>query len=336
MDGAGLERREVVARVRDDLDADAALDAMRARGIEAPDAVDGPALQGLDEEATANAGGAQSIGSIGELAGIEPGGLVRLTLDFSGDAVAACVLDDRCDARRLAVGIGPWLHLAHDPSSGAPIVVQLPYPPTVAPMHVYGRQSSDDGAVSRFLDGPQVRHLLGWAQVLRGAIIEHDPDLPVDRLWLGPILFVVLAVLLALGLWSGYPVFRATPLATGRWASATQPTEAHDAAGGPIGATVTGYIAPPGRSPIDLEEAPVTLGRDGDETVLTLLGHEPPVKVTIPRALGALSGMEAGELRYLGGRRPALRVGWYGSQVLLVFDDEGQRDAAATMLSGVA
>ena len=45
--------------------------------------------------------------------------------------------------------------------------------------------------------------------------------------------------------------------------------------------------------------------------------------------------MEAGELRYLTGRRPALRVGWYGSQVLLVFDDEARRDAAATLLSGV-
>ena len=66
-------------------------------------------------------------------------------------------------------------------------MVQLAYPPNVVPMHVFGRQTSDDGAVGRFLDGPQVRQLLGWAQVLRGAIIEQDPDLPVDRLWLGPI-----------------------------------------------------------------------------------------------------------------------------------------------------
>ena len=148
--------------------------------------------------------------------------LVRLTLDFPGDAVAACAIRQDCDARRLAVGTGPWLHLAHDPASGAPIVVQLGYPPTVAPMHVFGRQTSDDGAVGRFLDGPQVRQLLGWAQVLRGAIIDHDPDLPVDRLWLGPILFVGLAVLLALGLWSGYPVFHATPLAAGRWPTASR------------------------------------------------------------------------------------------------------------------
>ncbi len=139
-----------------------------------------------------------------------------------------------CDARRLAVGTGPWLHLAHDPASGTPIVVQLAYPPTVAPMHVFGRQTSDDGAVGRFLDGPQVRQLLGWAQVLRGAIIDQDPDLPVDRLWLGPILFVGLAVLLALGLWSGYPVFHATPLAAGRWPTASRLARARTDAAAPI------------------------------------------------------------------------------------------------------
>mgnify|MGYP003418956173 CR=1 FL=1 len=94
--------------------------------------------------------------------------------------------------------------------------------------------------------------------------------------------------------------------------------------------------APPGRSPIDLDQAPVTLTLSGDETLLTLVDREPPLQVTIPRALGALSGMEAGELRYLGGRRPALRVGWYGSQVLLVFGAEQERDAAATLLAGVA
>jgi hypothetical protein len=337
LDGTSLARREVVARVRDDLDIDAVVDQLRARGVEVPAEVGGPALQALADQAAGNAGGAQSIGAVEELAGLAPGTLVRVSMDFPGDAVAACVLGEDCDVRRLASGIGPWLHLARDPTSGTPIVVQLPYPPTVAPMHVYGRQGSDDGAVSRFLDGPQVRQLLGWAQVLRGAIIDQDPDLPVDRLWLGPILFVVLAVLLALGLWAGYPVFRATaPVAAGRWTSSAPGPDAAGGAAGPISALASGYIAPPGRSPIDLDEAPVTLAREGDETVMTLYGAESPVRVTIPRALGALSDMEAGELRYLRGRRPALRVGWYGSQVLLVFEDEGRRDAAATLLSGVA
>ncbi|HEX6473654.1 MAG TPA: hypothetical protein VF114_01040, partial [Candidatus Limnocylindria bacterium] len=104
---------------------------------------------------------------------------------------------------------------------------------------------------------------------------------------------------------------------------------------GPIQARASGYVAPPGRSPVDLDEVPVTLAVSGGETVLSLVDRQPELQVTIPRALGALSGMEAGELRYLTKRRPALQVGWYGSQVLLIFADEAERDAAARMLSGV-
>ena len=147
LDGAALERREIVARVDPDIDSDAVLAALQARGIDVPDAVNGPSLQALGDEAAADASGVQSIDSVEALDGLAPGTLVRLTLDFPGDAVAACVIREDCDARRLAVGTGPWLHLAHDPASGAPIVVQLAYPPTVAPMHVFGRQTSDDGAV---------------------------------------------------------------------------------------------------------------------------------------------------------------------------------------------
>jgi hypothetical protein len=330
LDAAALVRREVLARTNPEVDSAQVVGLLEARGINVPAAVDAVALQALGDQAAANAGDVRAIGSVDELDGLPAGTVVRITLDFPGDAVAACMLAGECDARRLANGLGPWLHLAHDPSSGAPVVVQLAYPPTVAPMHVYGRQASDDGAVGRFLDGPQVRQLLGWAQVLRGAIIEQDLDLPVDRLWLGPILFVGLAVFLALGLWSGYPVFRATPLASGRWAARTD-----GGAMAPIEAVASGYIAPPGRSPIDLDEVPVRLAVSGGETILSLIDREPPVQLTVPRALGALSAMEAGELRYLIRRRPALQVGWYGSQVLLIFDDEAQRDAAATMLSGV-
>jgi hypothetical protein len=335
LDGATLESREIVARVDPDINADAAVAALRARGIDVPGAVNGPSLQALADQAAADASGVRFIGSVKALDGLAPGTVVRLTLDFPGDAVAACAIREDCDARRLAVGTGPWLHLAHDPASGAPIVVQLAYPPTVAPIHVFGRQTSDDGAVARFLDGPQVRQLLGWAQALRGAIIDQDPDLPVDRLWLGPILFVGVAMLLALGRWSGYPIFRSTPLAAGRWPTLSRRARARTEAVAPIVATASGYVAPPGRSPIELDEDAVSLALSGDEMILTLLHHEPPLQITIPRALGALSGMEAGELRYLTGRRPALRVGWYGSQVLLVFDDEARRDAAATLLSGV-
>ncbi len=60
LDGAALERREIVARVDPDIDSDAAVAALRARGIDVPDAVNGPSLQALSDEAAANASGVQS------------------------------------------------------------------------------------------------------------------------------------------------------------------------------------------------------------------------------------------------------------------------------------
>ena len=321
-----LQRRVIVARVRDDIDTGAALAAMEARGIETPESVPSLTLQILAPEQASSAANVRSIGSVDELAGNAPGTLVRLTLDFTGDAVAACVPADSCQARRLGRGLGPWLHVARDPATGQPVLAQLSYPPSVAPLHVFGRQGSDPGAVARLLEGPQVRLMLGWAQVLRGALIDHDPELPVDRLWIGPILFVVLAALLLLGRRVGYPIFRAAPLGPPRW----DPKEKVGTA--PIPAEATGRLSSPGRSPLDLEAAPARLRRDRGETLLTVVEAGGEVEVTIPRALGALSGIEAGELRYVTGQRPALRVGWYGSLIQLVFASADDRDAAATLL----
>ncbi|HET6745526.1 MAG TPA: hypothetical protein VFH90_06705, partial [Candidatus Limnocylindria bacterium] len=217
VDPQSLQRREIVGRVRDDIDTEAALAALAARGIELPDGAASVALQALAPDDASSAGNVTEIDSVGDLAGVTPGTLVRLTLDLPGDAVAACVLSDGCQARRLALGIGPWLHLARDPADDQPGMVQLAYPPSVAPVHVFGRQERDPGAVARLLDGPQVRLMLGWAQVLRGAVVDHDPELPVDRLWIGPLLFVVFALLLLAGRGIGYPIFRPRPLAPPRW-----------------------------------------------------------------------------------------------------------------------
>ncbi len=67
-----------------------------------PDAVRGPSLQALGDQAAANAGGVQSIGSVEALDGLASGTVVRLTLDFPGNAVAACAL--RRGLRRAAAG----------------------------------------------------------------------------------------------------------------------------------------------------------------------------------------------------------------------------------------
>ncbi len=48
LDGAALERREIVARVDPDIDSDAVVAALRARGVDVPDAVNAPSLQALE------------------------------------------------------------------------------------------------------------------------------------------------------------------------------------------------------------------------------------------------------------------------------------------------
>ena len=282
-----------MARIDPDIDSDAAVAALQARGVDVPDAVNAPSLQALSDQAAASASGVQTIGSVAALEGLAPGTVVRLTLDFPGDAVAACALRQDCDARRLAVGTGPWLHLAHDPASGAPVVVRSATANRRADACLRPPDQRRRG--SRPLPGRTAgAAAAGWAQVLRGAIIEQDPDLPVDRLWLGPILFVIVAALP--GAWalvrvSGLP---ATPLVAGRWTGAGSfggTTPLTPLALSPRLRRAAGPVADQPRG------ARVALALSGDETILTLLDEGPPLQVTIPRALGALSAMEAGELR---------------------------------------
>jgi hypothetical protein len=56
------------------------------------------------------------------------------------------------------------------------------------------------------------------------------------------------------------------------------------------------------------------------------------IVVAVPRELSTWSALHVGELRYVVGRRPALRASWYGSQLELAFDSDADRDAAASML----
>ncbi|MGH2454942.1 MAG: hypothetical protein ACRDHD_01600, partial [Candidatus Limnocylindria bacterium] len=263
----------------------------------------------------------REVRSVADLETVAAGSVVRVELAFAGEGVATCAATADCRARRLGQGIGAWDQLASDRASGQMLVVRTPYPPTVAPVHVFGRQTSDPGAVARFLALPWIDGGLAWAQVLRGAIVEHDPSLPVDRLWVGPALFGLLAGLLWLGRGMGYPIYVRT--------APTVPTPA--ATGGRVEARAWGRIAPRGRSALELDDTPIQLwpGPDGPAIRLTGAGME----VTVPQALGALSDMEAGELRYVTARRAALKASWYGSQLLLVFGSTAERDAAAATLA---
>lgn len=52
----------------------------------------------------------------------------------------------------------------------------------------------------------------------------------------------------------------------------------------------------------------------------------------IPRDLGGLGTTEPGDLLTVRSHRPALKVDWFGSNVLLVFEDAAARDAANAMI----
>jgi hypothetical protein len=326
LEPASLRRRSVVARVADDpAGVRAALQALEARGGVPESEPADRMLLALTPEDAATAQ-ATAISSLADLAGVEPGTLVRMTLDFPGEGVASCVGRGNCQARRLGSGVGPWDHLATEPDGGGSVLVRAAYPPSLAPMHIVGRQVRDPGALSRYLALPWVRGLLGWAQVLGSAIIQHDQSLPVDRLWLGPILFVALAAALAYGRRVGYPVFAGRPVRFGAW-------------GGPVTvswrdvhARMTGRLTPPDRSPMELDAVDVRVRPATAGPTLELPGPDGPMAVAVPRELGTWSALHVGELRFVLGRHPALRASWYGSQVQLVFDSDADRDAAADML----
>ena len=320
-DPALLTERSVLARVATAPGAaDEALAGLRARGYDPPQPIEGRILQELTPEASRGVDG-QAISSPTDLASLADGTVVRLTLQFDGTGIATCVASGDCDPHRLASGIGPWDQVAQQPGGAAAVVVRTPYPPTLAPIRVFGRQISGSGLVDRFMSLPSSDPFLGWAQVLRAAIIDRDPSLPVDRLWLAPILFVAAALLLLLGLRIGYPIF-----------VSADHVPAIDPPSRPVAARATGRIAPPGQRPVDLDGTAIQLRLDDGLPTLDIEAAGGPTSLTVPRALGALSSVDVGALRFVSRRRPAIATGWYGSSLLLEFASDADRDAAAAVL----
>jgi hypothetical protein len=326
IDPAILRRQTIVARVIDDPGAvRGAAEALTARGAQIVAPLSDRLLTPLDAEGVEAANDVRSLSNLAELADVAAGSIVRLTLVFPGDGVASCVVGDDCEARRLAGGIGPWDHLASDPRGAGSVVVRATYPPTLAPLHVVGRQMADPGAVDRYLSRPWIRSLLGWAQVRRGGIIQHDLSLPVDRLWLGPVIFLGLAWALGYGRRLGYPVFRGQGMRGWSWGGANLGSR-------DIRATASGRLAPPDRSPLQLEDAEMLIRPAAAGPSIEVRAPDGPIVAPVPRELSTWSALEVGELRSVRDRQPALRASWYGSQLQLVFESEADRDAAAIMM----
>lgn len=318
-----LRARSVVARVVDDSAAvDRTTAGLAARGMPGGDGV-APVLLIEEEQGTQSV---RDLGSLDDLGDAGIGEVVRVSVTFE-DGIATCVGRGNCIARSLAEGIGSWDNLAHD-GQGNTVVVRTIYPPSVAPFHGVGHHAQDREALGRLLGLPLVRGLLGWGHVLQAAHVEHDLALPVDHLWLGPILFTTAASILLIGLRLPYPRFRP------RWVRLARSVGAPVA--GPVTASATGRITPPDASPFEITDLPATLRAEQPRgTALHIEVDGQRRKFLIPRDLGGLGGTELGDVLRVTSISPALKVDWFGSNLLLVFEALPARDDANAMIRDI-
>ncbi|HTI30425.1 MAG TPA: hypothetical protein VL687_08715 [Methylomirabilota bacterium] len=314
-----LRTRSVVARVVDDVAAVSRTTAgLATRGAPGAETV-APVLLIEEEQGTQSVRDLDTLANLGDAIGE----VVRIRITFE-DGIATCVGRGDCNARTLAGGIGSWDNLAHD-ERGDTVVVRTIYPPSVAPFHGVGHHAQDRETVGRLLALPLVRGLLGWGHVLQAAHVEHDLGLPIDHLWLGPILFTAAAAILLFGRRLPYPRFRP------RWARIARTVGPPNAS--PVMARATGRITPPDASPFEITDLPATLRAEPPRgTSLSLEIDGERREFLIPRDLGGLGGTELGDVLTVTSVRPALKVDWFGSNLLLVFEDATTRDDANAMI----
>lgn len=269
--------------------------------------------------------------AVSEIGAHEPGTIVRIRLRFGSVAVPGCGSsgDDRCEIAALAGGRAHFDHLAFDAASGAPLIVRTAYPAAVVPMRVFGTQVTDRDPLDDLFAAPPGSILGAWGRELRTAWIDRDPDLPVNRPWLAPLLLLAFAGLLLIGRRVGYPVFRLTDTAAAVDPAAGIPT-------GALNVVASGRLSQASGGPIDVDRvAGRLLPGPGWSTVeLHLDGPNGPIRSVITRALREVSAVERGDLVHLRGREPALALHWFGNDVMLAFETDDDRDRAATLLGG--
>ena len=318
-----LRTRTIVARVVDDPGAvDGALAAIADRRGTKPAT---PVTRFLLDEVAGPVDGVNDLRSLADASTVAVGDLVRVRIQIEG-GVASCVPRADCRARGLAAGDGSWDNLVSGSAGEGWAVVRTGYPPTVAPFHGVGQMLRDRELISRVLAEPGVRSVLGWGRALRVGLVDHDPSLPVDHLWLGPIAFVLAAGLLVVGRRIGYPLFRAGGSA-GVGAGRLVPSAAV------LSCRASGRITPPNGSPFEVDDHPATLrSHPGGGSELRLEGADGRREVIIPRGLGGLGATEIGDLVMVNRTLPALMVNWFGNNLLLAFSDYAARDTAAALV----
>ncbi|MEO8511159.1 MAG: hypothetical protein ABI534_07950 [Chloroflexota bacterium] len=306
--------------------------ALAARGA----SVDAGSLGGRYLREDPGAGDATEI-TVSEIGAHEPGTIVRVRLRFGSVAVPGCgsSADEPCEIAALAGGRAHFDHLAFDAGSGAPLVVRNAYPAALVPMRVFGTQVTDRDPLDALFAAPPGSILGAWGRELRTAWIDRDPDLPLDRPWVAPLLLLAFALVLLAGRRVGYPIFRLTDAdAVPDAVAAVDP-----AAGIPTGAldvVASGRLSQAGGGPIDVDRVPGRLSAaPGRTTVeLQLDGPDGPIRSVITRALREVSAIERGDLVHVHGRKPSLALHWFGNDVMLAFETDADRDRAAALLSG--
>ena len=290
-----------------------------------------------DEQAT-------TVSSVDDLAGLSDGTLVSVPLVFDGESLATCTVSpDGCPARGLADGGGVFLQLAQVGEHHDLVLVQTAYPSSVVVGAWTGTQLRNQPDLEAFAASVPVQALAGWGRILVLASILDDPNVIRDRLWLGPILLVMAAVLIWVGGRIGYPVFRPAAEGSRRWAGMLgQGSE--DAGPGLVSGSftvqVSGHATTVEGHRRHFDEAPSVLALgteaspDGRATAVIRLADGDGVALAA-HDMGVLGSTEKGEVVTVRSVEPALLARWYGTDLRLTFGSTADRDAAATMLAQV-
>jgi hypothetical protein len=293
-------------------------------------------------QAAVATGSIRDVGSAAGLMTAAPDTLVRVSLHFTGVGIAACEAEvgegqpigSGCDAGRLATGTGGFFQVAVD-GAGTPLLVQTAFPASNVPIHAVGRQVRAERELGGLLVTPWVARLLGWADVLPFAYLDQDPLLPVQRLWIAPLIFVLLALLLFVGRRVGYPILVLDT--AGRPMAEPMPLEPGTAPR-PVELRVSGRLARERGGPIDVHDAPAELRLSDDPAAgaqLAVGGRAETLEIQLPAAAGALTNLDRGSVHWLRHSQPALWLHWFGSDARLVFTDEATREEAERLLAGL-
>lgn len=337
---AVFQSRTVIGRVAVH-DWSAAATALTARGVDTGDLNASVSLIEVEDPPTDEQ--ATNVSSAADLAGLSDGTLVSVPLVFAGESLATCTVSaDGCPARGLANGGGIFLQLSEVGEHHDPVLVQTAYSSSVVVGTWTGTQLRNQPDLEEFVASVPVQALAGWGRILVLASIADDPNILRDRLWLGPILLVIAAVLIFMGERIGYPVFRPAAEGSRRWAGLGKGGKeaAPESVSGSFTVRVSGHATTVEghRRHLDAAWSTLALGAgaspDGRATAVLRFADGESVALAA-HDMGVMGSTEKGEVVTVRSVQPALLARWYGTDLRLIFGSADDRDGAAAMLAQV-